>query len=637
MYTRRIQIINYGPIDKLDIEFPFDGDRPKPIVLVGENGSGKSILLSHIVNGLIDAKGTAYPETPEVKLGKVYKLRSNSYIKSGGQYYFVRIDFDDGLFVEEMRLIKPKQEYEAMPAELSGLPDQDLWRRMKPESADNYVSRFSDEKNKIDNIFSKNCVLYFPPNRFEEPAWLNRENLKAQAQYMDLTHLQGQTDRRVINYSPLHHNQNWLFELIYDRSAFEIRTSSYSLNVKESSAPISIPVFFGYSGNATSIYETTLRVVRKILRKHDARFGIGTRKNRVVSLTSDLTGQIVPNIFQLSSGETSLLNLFLSVLRDFDLCGTPFSGEKDIRGIAVVDEVDLHLHANHQYEILPELISMFPNVQFVVTTHSSLFVLGMKKIFGEDGFALYRLPQGHHISSEEFSEFGNAYRAFTETSKFSSDIRTAIENAQRPIVFVEGTTDQRYIQKASQLLGQETMLERVEFRYGGGASNLGKIWNAFKPPLADIVPQKVVLLFDCDKQGDSTNRENLFRRNIPMQRNNPIQKGIENLFSRATLEEARQHKLAFIDVDPGRTKTVRGEPRSVSERWTVNEDEKANLCDWLCENGTEADFQAFRLIFELLEEVLDLYSGRSEGVSVAGHDSGEGLPDGSEASDLQGS
>ena len=126
---------------------------------------------------------------------------------------------------------------------------------------------------------------------------------------------------------------------------------------------------------------------------------------------------------------------------------------------------------------------MFPNVQFVVTTHSSLFVLGMKKIFGEDGFALYRLPEGHHISPEEFSEFGNAYRAFTETSKFSSDIRTAIENAQRPILFVEGTTDQRYIKKASQLLGQEAMLERVEFRYSGGAPNLGKIWNTFKPPL----------------------------------------------------------------------------------------------------------------------------------------------------------
>ena len=42
-------------------------------MLVGEYGSGKSILLSHIVNGLIIAKGIAYPETPEVELGNVVR------------------------------------------------------------------------------------------------------------------------------------------------------------------------------------------------------------------------------------------------------------------------------------------------------------------------------------------------------------------------------------------------------------------------------------------------------------------------------------------------------------------------------------------------------------------------------------
>ena len=73
---------------------------------------------------------------------------------------------------------------------------------------------------------------------------------------------------------------------------------------------------------------------------------------------------------------------------------------------------------------------MFPRVQFVVTTHSPLFVLGMKQLFGEDGFALYRLPQGQQISPEEFNEFENAYQAFAATSRFSDDMRAAIENAQ---------------------------------------------------------------------------------------------------------------------------------------------------------------------------------------------------------------
>ena len=60
----------------------------------------------------------------------------------------------------------------------------------------------------------------------------------------------------------------------------------------------------------------------------------------------------VPNVFQLSGGEVSLLNLFLSILRDFDLCQTSFARAEDIRGIVVVDEIDLHLHAVYQYEVL---------------------------------------------------------------------------------------------------------------------------------------------------------------------------------------------------------------------------------------------------------------------------------------------
>ncbi|WP_424947318.1 AAA family ATPase [Candidatus Spongiihabitans sp.] len=82
MYTKKIKVLNYGPIEDVDITFPFNGDNPKPILLVGENGSGKSILLSHIVNGLMAAQGSAYPGSSEVEKGKVYKIRSPSYIKS---------------------------------------------------------------------------------------------------------------------------------------------------------------------------------------------------------------------------------------------------------------------------------------------------------------------------------------------------------------------------------------------------------------------------------------------------------------------------------------------------------------------------------------------------------------------------
>ena len=51
-------------------------------------------------------------------------------------------------------------------------------------AADN--SAFSPRHNdtRIRELLERNCMLYFPPNRFEEPAWLNEDNLRARARHM---------------------------------------------------------------------------------------------------------------------------------------------------------------------------------------------------------------------------------------------------------------------------------------------------------------------------------------------------------------------------------------------------------------------------------------------------------------------
>ena len=315
----------------------------------------------------------------------------------------------------------------------------------------------------------------------------------------------------------------------------------------------------------------------------------------------------MPNIFQLSSGETSVLNLFLSILRDFDLCGAPVDKAEDIRGIAIVDEIDLHLHADHQYSILPDLIRMFPKVQFVVTTHSPLFVLGMSNVFGENGFGLYRLPSGHQISPEEFSEFESAYRSFAETSRFADDIRKSVKDVQKPVVYLDGKIDVRYLQKAAELLNQKPVLDGVQLRGAKGSANLGKIWNNIARLPAEVIRQKVVLFYDCDDKKSKNNDEgNLFGRIIPKQTDHPIKTGIENLFSKATLEKAQAYNDAFIDVDCERTQKIRGESETIPEKWTINKDEKTNVCKWLCENGTAEDFKHFRVIFDRLQEILDV-------------------------------
>lgn len=44
-------------------------------------------------------------------------------------------------------------------------------------------------------------------------------------------------------------------------------------------------------------------------------------------------------------------------------------------GIVLIDEIETHLHLELQRVILPILTTIFPNIQFVVTTHSPLFLI----------------------------------------------------------------------------------------------------------------------------------------------------------------------------------------------------------------------------------------------------------------------
>lgn len=54
---------------------------------------------------------------------------------------------------------------------------------------------------------------------------------------------------------------------------------------------------------------------------------------------------------------------------------TKSTKSEDVRGVVLVDEIDLHLHPSLQRVLVPRLRELFPGVQWIVTTHSPL-VLG---------------------------------------------------------------------------------------------------------------------------------------------------------------------------------------------------------------------------------------------------------------------
>ena len=116
-----------------------------------------------------------------------------------------------------------------------------------------------------------------------------------------------------------------------------------------------------------------------------------------------------------------------------------------LQGLSSVDEIDAHLHPTFQHDVLPKLIKLFPKVQFIVSSHSPLFLLGMEKEFGPNKITILELPNGNRINSERYSEFQNAFKYLQDTERFEGEMKQRFANMTKPVVLTEGKTDAQYI------------------------------------------------------------------------------------------------------------------------------------------------------------------------------------------------
>jgi predicted ATP-binding protein involved in virulence len=81
---------------------------------------------------------------------------------------------------------------------------------------------------------------------------------------------------------------------------------------------------------------------------------------------------------QLSAGEKVLFILVADLARRLTLANSESYNPLHGDGIVLIDKIDLHLHPSWQRNIIPKLIKMFPNCQFIITTHSPSILADVK-------------------------------------------------------------------------------------------------------------------------------------------------------------------------------------------------------------------------------------------------------------------
>ncbi|SDM66075.1 AAA family ATPase [Kriegella aquimaris] len=79
---------------------------------------------------------------------------------------------------------------------------------------------------------------------------------------------------------------------------------------------------------------------------------------------------------ELSSGNKNILNLVSDIIIRLFYQQPKISDPSELRGIVLIDEIDLHLHPKAQRDLVITLSETFPLLQFIVTTHSPIPLLG---------------------------------------------------------------------------------------------------------------------------------------------------------------------------------------------------------------------------------------------------------------------
>lgn len=368
---KNIIIENVGPIKRINIELPINEDNtPQPIIIVGENGKGKSTLISSIVDSLFEYSKQAFNDVvPKSFENQNPYFKISSYINTtvGEKYSFSFINFINNYqYIDKSGEIS----FEECKEKTKGI----LTLNSNWDNIGN-VKNCTRNKSYFEDEFVKKAICYFPPNRYEKPIWMNEDALFKGIFNIE-GKINGKLNKPILIENVNKANINWLLDIIAD-SRVDVCEKDGKLIAQQN--PLNVMLLNKARKNVEEI-------LSQILDK-EVKFGLNWRNSGAsrFNIMDKDNNMVIPSLEALSTGETALFNIFSTIIRYADYSDINRSiNLNEIEGLVIIDEIDLHLHSKIQANILPKLLKKFPKVQFIVTTHSPLFVLGMEETYGKD-------------------------------------------------------------------------------------------------------------------------------------------------------------------------------------------------------------------------------------------------------------
>lgn len=533
--------VNRAPFEKLVLDF----DEYGISVLSSENGKGKTTIISHIVDAFHEMARPNYANEFQGKENKLYRVSSGTQNldQSRPSFVYLRFRLPESTFdYVDIRNVCTEAQYNDAIIVENKIPYQEL----KPSlDQSNYVKKVSSSfnKQKAKEVFSNNLITSFPSYRFEMPGYLN-DPYQVAIDFNMKTSFTGFLTNPIEVVSGLSPFANWIMDIVLD-----LRTDG---NVQDQ-------ILFH---NLNSIITQTLAAKKR----GPLRFGIGPRgfgATRIQILENKENGvQIYPTIFNLSSGESSLLCLFGELLRQGDKLKDNIL-PSEITGIVLVDEVDKHLHIKLQKEVLPSLLVMFPNLQFILSSHSPFLSLGLAEKLPNSS-KLVDIERGIVIQPVHDAQYLEVYEMMLhENQKYKSmyeSILSQIDDEKELQIITEGKNTE-HIRKAISVLDASLLNKIVIVTGSEDKSGDQQLKNAFVILANADHSNKFLFVWDCDsvaKVDSVTESTTLFKfcfsQNLD---NNKAKKGIENLYAEELFtDDVYDKKVTEIDYGGSKMETI---------------------------------------------------------------------------------
>lgn len=173
MYIERIKIEQLGPITAATISPRLNTEgNPVPLILVGQNGAGKSLALSVILDAITEARRQAFTTLPEVGATDYLRLSSKNYINyssAGYSHVEIGISAPDGpLVFHEIVSRIDFEKFQKIAPELAKLPEVSTGE-FKTSGFHKHIAVQNPQKPAIQKL----NFLYFPYFRYENAYWMS--------------------------------------------------------------------------------------------------------------------------------------------------------------------------------------------------------------------------------------------------------------------------------------------------------------------------------------------------------------------------------------------------------------------------------------------------------------------------------